>query len=104
MIGIFALALTATAPVPQGAPPFQYPAAAIQNGEEGKVEYEIEVDASGRATGCRVVSSSGHALLDKEACRHAKRVRFKPAQDSDGRPVPGTFRSSWEWKISPQRR
>ena len=104
MIDILALALAAAAPVPKGKPPFEYPLASIRHGEEGKVEYEIEVDASGRAIGCRIVTSSGHPRLDDEACRHIKQMRFEAARDDEGNPVPGAFRSSWEWKLGPQRR
>lgn len=104
MIHVLALALSATAPVPKGEAPFQYPLVAIRNGDEGKVEYEIEVDATGRGISCRVVESSGHASLDTEACRHVKRMRFEPARDENGRPASGTFRSSWEWRLGPRGR
>ncbi|MGX7894533.1 energy transducer TonB [Tsuneonella sp. HG222] len=101
---ILAFALAATAPVPKGKAPFEYPLASIRRGEEGKVDYEIEVDASGQAIACRIVGSSGHAMLDAEACRHVKQMRFQPARDDEGKPVPGVFRSSWEWKLGSRRR
>jgi len=104
MTGILILALAATAPVPKGTPPFEYPNAAIRDGEEGRVEYEIEVDASGRGTACRVITSSGHSTLDNEACRHVKKMRFEPARNEEGKPVAGLFRSSWEWSLRARRR
>ena len=43
---------------------------------------------NGRAGGCTVVRSSGHAALDATTCRLIeKRFRFEPARDAQGRPV-----------------
>jgi periplasmic protein TonB len=69
-----------------------YPAAALQRGEEGTVQAVLAVDSRGRVTKCTILRSSGSATLDSTTCRLLqKRARFTPARDADGRPVPDQF-------------
>lgn len=52
----------------------------------------LDVDAQGRVTGCRVTSSSGFPDTDAKVCELAYRqVRFEPARDAAGNPVPSRF-------------
>jgi TonB family protein len=53
---------------------------------EGTVSLELEFTAAGEVRVLRVVRGLGHGL-DEAAQRAALRIRFKPAQSSDGRPV-----------------
>jgi TonB family protein len=53
---------------------------------EGTVSLELEFTATGDVRVLRVVRGLGHGL-DEAAQRAALRIRFKPAQSSDGRPV-----------------
>ena len=53
---------------------------------EGTVSLELEFTAAGEVRMLRVVRGLGHGL-DEAAQRAALRIRFKPAQSSDGRPV-----------------
>ena len=53
---------------------------------EGTVSLELEFTAAGDVRVLRVVRGLGHGL-DEAAQRAALRIRFKPAQSSDGRPV-----------------
>jgi TonB family protein len=53
---------------------------------EGTVSLELEFTAAGDVRMLRVVRGLGHGL-DEAAQRAALRIRFKPAQSSDGRPV-----------------
>jgi TonB family protein len=53
---------------------------------EGTVSLELEFSAAGEVRVLRVVRGLGHGL-DEAAQRAALRIRFKPAQSSDGRPV-----------------
>jgi TonB family protein len=53
---------------------------------EGTVTLELEFTAAGDVRVLRVVRGLGHGL-DEAAERAALRIRFKPAQSSDGRPV-----------------
>ncbi|AFG36847.1 TonB family protein [Spirochaeta africana DSM 8902] len=57
-----------------------YPPAAERFGQQGVVRVGIEVAASGRITQVRLVSSSGHSLLDQEVVRTVERHwRFNQA-------------------------
>jgi TonB family protein len=53
---------------------------------EGTVSLELEFTAAGEVRVLRIVRGLGHGL-DEAAQRAALRIRFKPAQSSDGRPV-----------------
>lgn len=69
-------------------PQDSYPAAALRDHAEGRVGVAVTVLASGRASGCEVVSSSGNSDLDQATCRLAIRNgRFQPARDQAGNAV-----------------
>lgn len=73
-----------------------YPRAA--RGHQGVVATRLTVSATGAVTGCRVVSSSGNAVLDGVTCQLIReRFRFAPARDAQGNPVPSItpWRQSW---------
>lgn len=56
------------------------------SGKRVLVSFDVQLD--GRASGCRVVQSSGVASIDAETCRLVTtRLRFRPARDREGRPV-----------------
>ena len=65
--------------------PLNYPADAMRKNWGGIVEVAFLIDAEGRATGCRVVRSSGVASLDVLPCKMiGKRARFEPVRALDG--------------------
>jgi TonB family protein len=77
-----------------------YPAAAIRNGEQGVVSFELAVGVDGRVTGCTIVGSSGSRLLDSTTCAIlVRRARFAPARDQSGQPVPDTFAGRIAWRL-----
>lgn len=77
-----------------------YPRIALTREYEGTVRYQVEVGANGRVQLCQVVASSGHDLLDREACEKIeRRARFRPATDRYGEQVPSTYRGSVSWQI-----
>lgn len=57
-------------------PPPEYPRRAIRLAIEGRVLIEVAVDAQGKVTGCKVVRSSGHAILDRAALKAVRSWRF----------------------------
>jgi protein TonB len=80
-----------------------YPAEALRRGEQGKVEFELDVGQDGRVRRCTVTGSSGSALLDATTCRLvAERARFQPRIDARGRPASARYASSIKWVISAQ--
>jgi protein TonB len=82
---------------PIGIPPdwfraYDYPPAARDARQSGKVAITLSVDATGKAIGCEVTSSSGFPLLDTGTCEIALRnARFKPARSASGEAVAGTY-------------
>jgi len=77
-----------------------YPAEAVQKGEEGAVGFRLEVGANGRVTSCAITQSSGSASLDSTTCRLMQtRARFTPALDSRGRPTADSLASRIVWRL-----
>ena len=68
-------------------------------GLDGRVFVELDVSVEGSVTGCHVVKSSGHSLLDEHTCQLlSSRAQFRPATDENGHPVAGTFAHSIGWQ------
>lgn len=78
-----------------------YPAEALRSGLQGTTRFDIAVNEAGKATGCTIVKSSGHAVLDQQACTVLmRRAKFKPARDDAGNPVAGSWRHLVVWTPS----
>jgi TonB family protein len=75
-----------------------FPPEAIAQGVYGRVIALLNIDSSGAVERCRVVSSAGK-LLNEGTCKAAKRIRFKPALDKDGKPLPSTFVLPVRWVL-----
>ena len=77
-----------------------YPEKSLENGEEGTVEYLVDVDEEGVLRSCEILKSSGHGRLDRATCelmiQHAK---FTPDVDADGRPLESMFRGTVVWNL-----
>ena len=55
-----------------------FPMAAMKEGLEGRSYYQVEVGGQGEPLHCRIVKSSGHAVLDKATCDAImSRARFR---------------------------
>ncbi len=77
-----------------------YPIWALREEIQGAVRFELDVDADGTVTACRVTGSSGHARLDEHTCALiTDRARFDPATDDQGKPVAATWRNVVRWSI-----
>lgn len=77
-----------------------YPAEDARQRHEGTVGFTLQVDASGRATKCDVIASSGYPGLDNGACfLLMRRARFDPARDADGKAVASSFPGRFTWKL-----
>ena len=80
-----------------------YPRAASRARAEGEVLVRFTVSPAGRAEGCAVLRSSGHALLDDTTCRLIeRRFRFRPARNAYGDPVPETRMWEQRWWLEPR--
>ena len=77
-----------------------YPAAALDNEEEGRTSVRLTIGANGRVADCQVSSSSGSRALDSATCRVIRsRARFTPAMDSNGNPTSDTFSQTIVWRL-----
>lgn len=77
-----------------------YPRRALRDRLQGQVSVHFTVLASGRIANCRITASSGSPLLDQTTCRLlTKRLRFRPARDSQGRPIETELNSDYTWGI-----
>ncbi len=67
---------------------------------QGVAGFRLDIAASGKVTGCRVTSSTGHKELDEATCKLIQsRARFEPARGKNGEPVAGSFSSSVRWVL-----
>ncbi|WP_457354839.1 energy transducer TonB [Sphingomonas sp. UYP23] len=77
-----------------------YPAAALERNEQGKVGVELAIGDTGRVVACRINESSGHESLDQAACRALRgRARFAPARDANGTPIAATWHRNVVWRL-----
>lgn len=66
----------------------------------GRAMVSLRVEPSGSPSNCRVVRSSGDAVVDRGLCPLiTRRLRFRPARDSSGRPIPYDLQYVATWRI-----
>ena len=63
----------------------------------------VRVDAAGRASGCKLLLSSGNRDVDQASCDVLLAARFKPAVDRAGRPLASVYAHSFRWNASDYR-
>lgn len=77
-----------------------YPKRALKDRLQGRVSVRFTVLTSGRINNCRITASSGSSLLDQTTCQLlTERLRFRPARDSQGRPIETELNSDYTWGI-----
>ena len=95
----------ATYPEPRGGVPSffstnDYPSAAIRNEEQGTAGVRYWVSKEGEVRDCKVVESSGSALLDAQTCAViSKRGQFLPARTKSGEAVESISYSRIRWEL-----
>lgn len=80
-------------------PDFEYQRLSATGIRSGSVGVTILVDTRGGVSNCRIARSSGQAAIDRLMCQLTLTyVRFRPARDASGRPVPQdiTFFPNWQ--------
>ncbi len=60
----------------------------------------VDVDAKGRAAGCRIRTSTGTDAGDAEICRRITKAKFEPARDPQGKKVPAE-NAYFAFKVAP---
>ena len=77
-----------------------YKASWVRREFMGTAGFTLDIAATGKVTGCRVTSTTGHGELDDATCRLLQsRARFEPARGPNGEPVAGSFSSSVRWVL-----
>ena len=75
-----------------GVPDNDYPTESLKAGEQGTVEFKVDVTIDGKPENCVIVKSSGYPRLDKAMCDlFLRRAHFKPATDDKGAPLRGSY-------------
>ena len=78
-----------------------YPAESRAAGESGSVTTRIEVDATGKVTGCTVATSSGYPRLDQKTCELVmQRGKYEPALSPKGKAIPSTSMLRFAWSAT----
>ena len=77
-----------------------YPLEAMKRRIEGSVTFDVDVDPQGRPTACRIIVSSGYAMLDQATCDAVQaKGRFVPATGADGKPIAGHYSNRAIWRM-----
>ena len=75
-----------------------YPTKAFEREWQGTTNFDVIVNPQGGLVDCKIAKSSGHEMLDRQACWVAmKRARFTPAIGTDGQRAYGVYRSQVVW-------
>jgi len=66
----------------------------------GRAMVSLQLDTSGLPTDCRVTRSSGDQYVDSGLCPLiSRRLRFRPAMDAQGRPIPYRLDYVANWSL-----
>ena len=77
-----------------------YPMKSFERKFEGVTRFDLLIDPQGRVAGCTVTGPSGDPQIDKATCfLSMKRAKFRPARNSEGQPVWGTYRTQAVWTL-----
>ena len=76
-----------------------YARSGLPRGAQGTVVIGFRVRSDGGVDNCHTVRSSGYPGIDEATCRLVEqRFRFRPAEDSGGRPVDYTENTDFTWR------
>lgn len=78
--------------------PNSYPREAWSNGIYGRVIALLNINDKGGVSACRILSSAG-AALNAGTCKAAMNIRFTPARDVAGKPMPSTYILPVRWVL-----
>ena len=77
-----------------------YPSRDLREGNQGTARFSLTIGTDGTVQACTITQSTGFGGLDEATCKFAtRRARFKPATDSTGSRVTGTYSGSVRWVI-----
>lgn len=77
-----------------------YPEEALRARSQGTTVVRLAVGTDGRVDECKVLTSSGHIILDKKTCSVLQqRARFDPAIGADGKPARAFVVTYIGWRL-----
>jgi len=77
-----------------------YPAAALQRGEQGRVQVALAISPDGRVARCTVTHGSGSALLDATTCELIRaRGHFTPAEGATPEELAAEINGFVDWVL-----
>jgi protein TonB len=78
--------------------PDDYPAGAISLGQNGIVQFRLDVDADGKILGCHVLARTSPDVFADTTCRAVtRRATLVPALDAGGKPVRSFYVAKVRW-------
>jgi len=78
-----------------------YPSDAIILGQNGIVQFRLDVAADGTIAGCHVLSRTSPDVFADTTCRAvSRRAKLEPALDRDGRPVRSFYVQKVHWHVA----
>lgn len=80
--------------------PKDYPTGALRKGQRAAVQFRLDVDSTGKATGCHVLQNGNADEFERKVCsKMLKRAAFRPALDKAGNPVRAYWKSAATFEI-----
>lgn len=77
-----------------------YPTGAVFNGQNGIVQFRLDVDEYGRIAGCHVLARTNPDVFADTTCRSvSRRARFEPALDAVGKPARTLYVAKVRWQM-----
>ncbi len=81
--------------------PADYPSGALNMGQNGMVQFRLDVDADGKISGCHVLARTSPDVFADTTCRLvALRAKLKPALDAAEKPVPSFYVQKVRWRVA----
>ena len=78
-----------------------YPSGAIAMGQNGVVQYRLDVEANGKVSGCHVLARTSPDVFADTTCRAVTgRAKLDPALDAAGKPVRSFFVQKVRWQMA----
>lgn len=78
-----------------------YPSQAIMAGKESRLHVWLNLDSTGRVTGCRVISTFATPEINNKMCKLVQlRQKFVPARTADGTAVASYYVESFNFQLA----
>jgi hypothetical protein len=78
-----------------------YPSGALTLGQNGIVQFRLDVEADGRISGCHVLArTSPDVFADTTCSAVTRRAKLDPALDASGKPVRSFFVMKVNWQMA----